>query len=67
MEGLPGSKKEIIGVRHLEDEDALMTYGFDIFLKEGQETVMNEIADKIIEDCKRSAFSASPLILLQLS
>ena len=33
MEGLPSLKKEIIGVRHLEDEDALMTYGFDTPLK----------------------------------
>lgn len=46
-------KQEIIGVRHLEDQDALMTYGFDTPLKEGQEAITNEIADKIIEDCKR--------------
>lgn len=55
MEGLPGTKKEIIGVRHLEDEDALMTYGFDTPLKEGQEVTVNKIADQIIEDCKRLA------------
>lgn len=53
MERLLGLKKEIIGVRHLEDQDALMTYGFDPPLKEGQEAITNEIADKIIEDCKR--------------
>ncbi len=53
MEGLPSLKKEIIGVRHLEDVDALMTYGFDTPLKEGQESTIDEITDKIIEDCKR--------------
>lgn len=41
----------MIGVRHLEDENALMTYGFDPPLKSGQEKIVSEIANKIIKDC----------------
>jgi hypothetical protein len=52
MEKIPSQKNEIMGVRHLEDEEALMTYGFDTPLKEGQESLVREIADKIIDDCR---------------
>jgi len=62
MEGFPNSKKEIVGIRHLEDEDALMTYGFDTPLKEGQEPLVSDIADKIIEDSKKNVKEKIDLI-----
>lgn len=52
MEGAPNSK-EIIGIRHLEDENALLSYGFDTPLKEGQEALVNEIADHVIDNSKK--------------
>lgn len=53
MEQPPEFKTEIIGVRHLEDEEALMTYGFDTPLKKGQETIITEIGNTIIEDSEK--------------
>ena len=47
------SKRQLISIRHLEDEDALMTHGFDNSLKLGQEHLIANMVSKIIERCRQ--------------
>jgi len=51
MEHPSSNRREVIGLRHLEDENALMTFGFDAPLKSEQGEAVRKIADKIIGDC----------------